>query len=168
MIIRSEQSSDIEEIRRINIEAFGSEPEADLVEALRDSGIPLISLVAEKDDELIGHILFSPVSIEPENADVRIAGLAPMAVATAFQNREIGSKLVEEGLKRCKLAGYVAVVVLGHPNYYPKFGFIPSVKYGIKSEYDVSSDVFMVIELVDGVLAECGGIVRYHEAFNLL
>ncbi len=166
MIIRLEQSGDIEEIRRINIEAFGSESEADLVEALRDSGTPLLSLVAKKDGELVGHILFSPVSIEPENGNIRIAGLAPMAVATAYQKRGIGSKLVDEGLKRCKLAGYVAVVVLGHPKYYPRFGFIPSVKYGIKSEYDVSSDVFMAIELVDGALAESGGIVIYHEAFN--
>ena len=166
MIIRPEQPSDIEEIKRINIEAFGSDAEADLVDALRDTGIPLISLVAIKEDELVGHILFSPVSIEPENANIRIAGLAPMAVAVAYQNGGIGSKMVKEGLKRCKQAGYVAVVVLGHPKYYPRFGFIPSVKYGIKSEYDVLSDVFMIIELGDGTLAETGGIVRYHEAFS--
>ena len=166
MIIRAERPKDIQEIRHINVEAFDTEAEANLVEALRNSGIPLISLVAEESDGLIGHILFSPVTLEDDNSSISIAGLAPMAVLPDWQNKGVGSKLVEEGLILCKYSGYAAVVVLGYPEYYPRFGFVPSVKYGIKTEYDVPADVFMIKELQDGALDGYSGIVRYHHAFK--
>ena len=137
MIIRAERPEDVQEIRDINIEAFDTEAEANLVEVLRNSGIPLISLVAEEGGGLIGHILFSPVTLEDGKSSLSIAGLAPMAVLPNWQNKGIGSKLMEEGLRHCKHFGYAAVVVLGHPGYYPRFGFVPSVNYGMKSEYDV-------------------------------
>ena len=89
-----------------------------------------------------------------------------MAVLPDWQNKGIGSKLVEEGLKQCKSSGYAAVVVLGHPNYYPRFGFVPSVNYGIKSEYDVPVEVFMVKEIQVGALDGFDGTVRYHQAFS--
>lgn len=168
MVIRSERIEDIQKIRSIHVEAFDTEAEADLVEALRNSGIPLISLVAEKDGELFGHILFSPVALEEGSSSISIAGLAPMAVLPAWQNEAIGSMLVEKGLTYCKNAGYVAVVVLGHPNYYPRFGFVPSIRYGITSEYDVPREVFMAKELQEGALANCNGIVKYQRAFNQL
>lgn len=97
---------------------------------------------------------------------ISIAGLAPMAVAAEFQNKGIGLKLVEEGLKCCNGAAYGAIVVLGHPDYYPRFGFIPSVNFGIKSEYDVPDEVFMALELNEGALADCRGTVKYHGFFN--
>ena len=166
MIIRVEKPEDQIGIRRINTEAFNTDTEANLIDALRKSGIPLISLVAEENGELFGHILFSPATLEADNCSTTIAGLAPMAVAPAFQKRKIGSMLAEEGLRHCKKAGYDAVCVLGHPDYYPRFGFVPSVNYGIKSEFDVPAEVFMVKELSEGALADCNGIVKYHDLFN--
>ena len=166
MLIRPEKKEDIDKIRDINIRAFEGETEADIVDALRDSGASIISLVAEYDDELVGHILFSPAFLEGDDQGIRIAGLAPMSVLPEFQRKGIGTKLAVEGLKRCNEAGYDAVVVLGHREYYPRFGFVPSVNFGIRSEYDVPDDVFMAMELNPDALAGCSGVVKYHEVFG--
>jgi len=166
MIIREEQPSDMEIIWKVNVEAFETEAEANLVNSLRDSGCTFISLVAETDNKVVGHILFTPVELSGNKNKLKIIGLAPMAVLSQYQNKGLGSKLVETGLERCKSLGYDAVVVLGHPTYYPKFGFVPSVKYGIKSEYDVPDEVFMILELTPGSLKHHEGVIRYHEAFN--
>jgi putative acetyltransferase len=168
MIIRPEKIADIDRIREINISAFGEKTEADLVDALRKSEIPLISLVAEEGNSVIGHIMFSPVTIDNGCSAISLAGLGPMAVLSGFQRQGVGSMLVKEGLIQCKQAGYSAVVVLGHPEYYPRFGFVPTVNYRIKSEYDVPENVFMIIELTDGALGDCHGIVKYHECFMQL
>jgi putative acetyltransferase len=164
MRIRPENTGDFDMVRKVNIKAFGQESEADLVDALRKSGIPLISLVTEEDNKITGHIIFSPVTIDG-CASISIAGLAPMAVLPEFQRKGIGSMLVKEGLKQCKQAGYSAVVVLGHPEYYPRFGFVPSSTYNIKSEYDVPENVFMILELPEGALKGCHGTAKYHENF---
>jgi len=168
MIIRPEKPDDLSIIREINISAFGEETEADLVDALRKSGIPLISLVAEENKTLIGHIMFSPVTIDNGCSNISAAGLAPMAVLPGFQRKGVGSMLVKEGLEHCKQAGYSAVVVLGHPEYYPRFGFVHSVTYSIKSEYEVPEEVFMILELAEGALKNCHGTVKYHECFMQL
>ena len=165
MIIRVEQPEDVEEIRQINRKAFGAEAEANLVDALRISGIPCISLVAEEGNSLIGHILFSPVTLDGDTAGVALTGLAPMAVLPDWQNKGVGSMLVEEGLRFCRQAGYAAVVVLGHPEFYPRFGFVPSEYFGITCEYDVPAEAFMMLELHDGALEGCSGIIRFHRAF---
>ena len=165
---RAEISDDIETIRKINTAAFETDAEAGLVDALRDSGVPLISLVAEVDKKIVGHILFSPVTLAGKGTDLNIAGLAPMAVMPDFQNRGIGTELVEKGLKQCESVGYQAVVVVGYPEYYPRFGFVPGSRFGIKSEYDVPEEVFMVKELVAGILSGYQGIVAYHRLFNNL
>ena len=166
MIIREEQPSDIEKIWEINVEAFETKAEANLVNSLRDSGCTFHSLVAEADTKVVGHILFTPVELSGNKNKLKIMGLAPMAVLSQYQNKGIGSKLVQSGLEHCKSLGYDAVVVLGHPGYYPKFGFVPSVKYGIKSEYDVPDEVFMILELTPGSLKQHKGVIKYHEAFN--
>ena len=166
MIIRVEKAEDQIGVRHINTQAFDTDTEANLVDALRKSGIPLISLVAEENGKLVGHIIFSPVTLEGRTCNISMAGLGPMAVTPAFQKRSIGSMLVEEGLKHCKNSGYAAVCVLGHPDYYPRFGFVPSVNYGIKSEFDVPVEVFMVKELREGALVDCNGIAKYHDLFN--
>lgn len=163
MIIRQENPEDKEKIRIINTKAFETDTEANLVDTLRNSGIPLISLVADEKGELIGHILFSPVTLAGAPP---IAGLAPMAVLPRCQNKGVGTGLVEEGLKYCRKAGYKAVVVLGHPEYYPKFGFVPAINYGIKSEWEVPAEVFMVKELEEFALKGISGTVKYHRAFS--
>jgi putative acetyltransferase len=165
MHIRPERPDDVEKIRCINLEAFGTESEANLVDALRDTGIELISLVAEENNKVIGHILFSPVAIDEENS-IKVIGLAPMAVLPDRQRSGVGTHLVNAGLEACKKAGYEAVVVLGHPDYYPRFGFVPSVNYGITSEYDVPPEVFMVKELREGALNQTTGTVKYHHVFD--
>ncbi|MBE9503502.1 MAG: N-acetyltransferase [Proteobacteria bacterium] len=163
MNIRFEQPGDIEKIRKVHLKAFEANTEANLVESLRNSGVELISLLAEENGEVIGHILFSPVTMD---GDIKIMGLAPMAVLPNWQRKGAGKQLINEGLKACEKVGYGAVVVLGHPDYYPQFGFVPSVNFGIKSEYDVPPEVFMVKELQKGALKGISGTVKYYQVFN--
>ena len=166
IIIKKEALSDIEQTWEVNSEAFETNAEAELVNRLRNSGVDFISLVAKLDNTIVGHILFTEVTIE--NSDIKIIGLAPMAVTPKFQNSGIGSVLVKQGIKECIEKGYEAVVVLGHTNYYQKFGFAPSVNFGIESEYDVPEEVFMIKELVENSLLDVSGIVKFHEEFNKL
>ena len=165
MKIRKEKDSDIEKIWKVNAEAFETEAEANLVNALRDSGIPYISLVAEESDEIVGHILFTPVKLVGDSSGLKLVGLAPMAVVAKLQKKGIGSRLVQTGLEYCLAQGYGAVVVLGHAEYYPRFGFLPAVKFGIKSEYEVPDEAFMVLELTENSLKGKTGVIKYHTAF---
>ena len=165
LLIRSEDVSDWAAVHAVNISAFETPVEANLVDALRSQAQPIISLVAVDSGSLVGHIMFSPVTLS-DHLDLNIMGLAPMAVVPSHQSRGIGSDLVRVGLDRCRELGVEAVVVLGHPEYYPRFGFVPSVRFGIRSEYEVPDEVFMVVELQDGVLRNAPGTVRYHQAFN--
>lgn len=137
-----------------------------MVNALRDSGIPFISLVAEEDEEIVGHILFTPVELVGDDSGLKLMGLAPMAVLSKLKKKGIGSQLVKIGIENCSTQGYDAIVVLGHPEYYPKFGFVPSEKYGIKSEYDAPDEAFMVLELKESSLKNKNGIIKYHAAFG--
>ena len=100
-----------------------------------------------------------------EHADLNLMGLGPMAVMPDYQRKGVGSALVREGLKYCKDLGSCAVVVVGHPGYYPRFGFAPASQYSLRSEYDVPDDVFMVAELENGALTAASGLVRYDDAF---
>ncbi len=166
MIIRDECQNDFDKIGYINRMAFRGEEEGKLINKLRGEGVGLISLVAEERNNLMGHILFSPASIKAKEKSIEIAALGPMAVLPSFQRQGIGSALIHEGINRCIKAGYGAIAVLGHPEYYPKFGFIPSVKYGISCEYDVPEEVFMILELKKGSLHGIKGVVKYHKAFD--
>ena len=163
MNIRFEQPGDIEKIRQVNLQAFGTETEANLVDELRNADVELISLVAEENADVIGHILFSPVILD---GDLKVMALAPMAVLPEWQSKGVGTKLIGAGLQECEKAGYEAVVVLGHADYYPRFGFIPAINFGIKSEYDVAPEVFMLVELHKDALKGVTGTVKYHQAFN--
>jgi len=169
--IRSEIEADRNAVYTINAAAFPTAAEAKLVDRLRTNAQPVISLVAEdttmKDEAVVGHILFSPVSLDSDPS-LKIIGLAPMAVSPEQQRAGIGSALVNAGLQRCRAAGFGAVVVLGHAEYYPKFGFASSELFGIKSEYDVPSDVFMILELVGDYLRTQTGTIRYHPEFSRL
>jgi putative acetyltransferase len=166
IIVRPEKSEDIPAIRIVNEMAFGRPEEADLVDALRRNGKAAISLVAEADGRVVGHILFSAVTIQSNETVLMGIGLAPMAVVPERQNQGVGSILVEHGLRRCREEGHPFVVVLGHPQYYPRFGFVPAGRFGIKSEYDVADEVFMVMELREGALSGCAGVVKYQPEFN--
>ena len=164
MIIREERQGDEERIRGVNLAAFETSLEADLVDALRRQATPLVSLVAEDDANVIGHILFSPVALASDPGLI-LMGLAPMAVVPSRQRQGIGSTLVREGLERCRQLNVAAVVVLGHSEYYPRFGFLPAVCLSLRSEYDVPDEAFMVRELQDGVLRGLSGTIRYHPVF---
>ena len=109
--------------------------------------------------------MFSPVSLTG-HPGAKIMGLAPMAVAPDHQRKGIGSTLVRAGLERCQQLGFGAVVVLGHSEYYPRFGFSPSSRFGMGCEYDVPEEVFMVMELQPGYLRGRSGTIKYHAAFS--
>jgi putative acetyltransferase len=165
MHIRPEADADRPAIYSVNKAAFETSAEANLVDTLRAKAGQLISLVAEIDEQIVGHIFFSAVSLT-ERPELSLMGLGPMAVLPKHQRQGVGSALVREGLKRCKQQGYEAVVVVGHPEYYPRFGFVPASRYGIRCEYDVPDDVFMIVELVAGTLWGASGLIRYDEAFD--
>ncbi len=165
MPTRVETDGDRGAVRAVNMAAFDTAAEADLVEALRQQAQPFVSLIAEKDGNVVGHIMFSPVSLS-NHPDLKVMGLGPMAVAPKYQARGIGSALVRAGLAECKKLGFVAVVVLGHPDYYPRFGFSPASHFEIDSEYDVPVEVFMAMELQPEALSGKSGIARYHVAFS--
>ena len=164
MRIRAEEPADVATVREINAGAFETSAEADLVDLLRAQASPVVSLVADLDGRVAGHILFSPVTLDGQ-AHPLIMGLAPMAVASGNQRQGVGSALVREGLERCRQLGATAVVVLGHHDYYPRFGFVPASRYGVRCEYDVPDDVFMALELRAGALDGKPGTIRYHAAF---
>ena len=164
MQIRLEQPADVAAVHAINQAAFETSAEADLVDAIRAQAEPIISLVADDAGTTVGHILFSPVALAG-HAELKIMGLAPMAVAPAQHRRGIGSALVREGLDHCRRLGYGAVVVLGHPGFYPRFGFAPASRFGLTSEYDVPDEVFMAVELTAGALEAKAGTIRYHPLF---
>lgn len=166
MHIRSEKPADHEAIFALNIAAFGQPGEAKLVDALRQQAMPFVSLVAVKDAAVVGHIAFSPVTL-PDHADLKIMGLAPMAVASHCQRQGIGLALIKEGLAQCKALGYGAVVVLGHPGYYPRAGFVPAHNFGIRCVYDAPPEAFMLVELVPGYLQNASGTIAYHQAFAM-
>ena len=166
MIIREEELADTEAIWNINADAFETEDEANLVNALRNSDCTFISLVAETEDKAAGHILFTPVELTGNKNKLKLIGLAPMAVLQKYQNQGIGTQLVKAGIELCKSKDYDAIVVLGHPNYYPRFGFVPSVAHGIKSEYEVPDEAFMILELKKNSLKGNQGVIKYHEIFN--
>ena len=164
MQTRPEGPNDVAAIRLVNEAAFPTMAEADLVDTLRLQASPLISLVAEKEGTIVGHILFSPVTLA-DQPDVGLMGLAPLAVVPEAQRRGFGSALVRSGLDECRKNGWKAVVVLGHADYYPRFGFMPASRFGIGCEYDVPDEVFMALELQAGALSGLSGTVRYHPAF---
>lgn len=168
MKVRAEKPEDVEAIRRVNVAAFGRKSEADLVDQLRGVASTL-SFVAVEFEQIVGHVFFSPVEIEGECADDSLVlGLAPVAVLPDYQRQGIGALLIQNGLKECARLGFKAVVVLGSPEYYPRFGFIPAKEKGLGCEYTVPDEAFMVLELESGVLESCVGTVKYRSEFSKL
>jgi putative acetyltransferase len=163
--VRPERATDSAALRRLNEAAFGRPDEADLVQALAAANAVTLSLVAEIDDELAGHILFSPVVLDPEGGRSEVVGLAPMAVLPGRQRRGVGSALVRVGLDELRRRGFEAVVVLGHPDYYPRFGFTPASRFALRCEFACSDDAFMALALRRGGLTGPAGVVRYRPEF---
>jgi putative acetyltransferase len=162
--IRPERAADADAIRAVHRGAFLTEDEARLVDRLRANGHAAVSLVAEVDGSVVGHILFSPVSVVAPSACCPGLGLAPLAVLPAHQRRGVGSALIREGLAVCRREGCPFVVVLGHPGYYPRFGFRRASAVGLSNEYG-ADEAFLVLELQPDSLPAGGGLVRYGPEF---
>jgi putative acetyltransferase len=165
--IRPEEPRDHSAVHALNLAAFEGGPEAELVDALRASCRDLLSLVAEEEGHVVGHILFTPVVIESPEGSAEGRGLAPMAVLPERQREGIGSALVCRGLEMLLDRSIPFVVVLGHPEYYPRFGFELASRYGLRSQWDgVPDEAFMVKVYDSGALPEGGGIAKYRIEFD--
>jgi putative acetyltransferase len=163
--IREEGPGDVSAIRRVNEEAFGQPQEARLVERLRANHGVLLSLVALVDGHVVGHILYSPVRLGDGDQALHGAGLGPMAVLPAFQGTGIGSKLVTEGTDRLRRTGCPFIVVLGHPRYYRRFGFVPASRHGVRCQWDAPDEAFMLLPLDPSALPARPGVARFRDEF---
>lgn len=169
VVIRPETEADFSDVYELNNAAFGQDAEAKLVEQLRNSEafIPSLSLVATVDNKVVGHILFTKIKIVDEKGTEHDSlALAPMAVIPELQKMGIGGQLIRYGLDQARDLGHRSVIVLGHEHYYPRFGFVPADKWNIKAPFDVPSNVFMAIELVEDGLENISGTVKYSKEFD--
>lgn len=165
VIVRPERPGDHAAVHEVNRLAFRQDEEARLVDALREGGYTRLSLVAEDGGRLIGHVLFSDLPIETQQGTVPALALAPLAVLPARQRQGVGSLLAREGLRACAEQGHRIVVVLGHPGYYPRFGFSAALARPLRSPF--TGEHWMAAELVPGALAGVAGVVRYPPPFGL-
>jgi putative acetyltransferase len=167
--VRLQRSGDGPAVRRVNELAFGRPDEADLVERLGADCPDLLSMVAVDEDEIVGHVLFSPVRLELDGGgELEGQGLAPVAVLPSHQNRGIGSMLVTVGLAEIRTSPCPFVVVLGHPTYYPRFGFERASVHGFRCQWKVRDDAFMLIVLDEAAMAGRSGTIRYRPEFDAL
>jgi predicted N-acetyltransferase YhbS len=167
VLIREESKNDYDKIKKINDLAFGQENEGKMIEALRKTVDynPKLLLVAERKKKIVGYILFYPIKIKNEIEELTVLSLAPMAVHPEYQNQGIGSKLVKRGIEVARKYGFSAVIVVGHPKYYPRFGFKPASNWGIKLPFDIPNNVFLAIELKEKSLKKCNGTVVYPKEY---
>jgi putative acetyltransferase len=161
--IREERPNDVGAIRDLNRRAFEQDQESNIVDALRANGAALLSLVATLNDRVVGHITYSSLSIDGK---LRGAALGPMAVLPDCQRQGIGSKLIEAGNRKLKDAGCPFIIVVGHADYYPRFGFRPASEHGIKCEWDVPDDVFMLLVLDPAKMEGVSGLAKYRHEFS--
>ncbi len=165
--IRIESQEDIHQVRILNRQAFKQPAEANVVDKLRQTCPEYLSLVAEDSKNLVGHILFTQAVIEATGQTIQGMGLAPMAVMPARQNQGIGSRLVERGLEILREQGCPFVIVLGHPEYYPRFGFERASQYGLLSQWEgVPDEAFMVIVMDQTALEGVSGVAKYRAEFD--
>ena len=165
ILVRAETDSDHEAVRAVNVLAFERPDEADLVDRLRGDGSILASLVAVNREQLVGHILFTRLLVRTPRGDVNAVALAPMAVLPEHQRQHVGSTLVREGLRVLRDAGEQIVVVVGHPEFYPRFGFAAHLTRNLRSPF--SGPAFMALELRRGALEGIVGELRYPPAFGI-
>jgi putative acetyltransferase len=163
--IRREEPGDCEAVHQLYLSAFDKGPEAALVDRLRVSCQEYLAFVAVDDGEVVGHILFTPVTVDTSAA--KGMGLAPMAVLPSHQGKGIGSRLVRHGLEFFRETGCPFIIVLGHPEYYPRFGFEVASNYGFRSQWEgVPEEAFMVVVFDGDALPKHGGVVSYRDEFN--
>jgi putative acetyltransferase len=166
VIVRKEERGDEERIRFVNTAAFGRSAEADIVDVLRENcpeGVSFVAVIAER---IVGHILFTPAVIEGKEKQVVGMGLAPIAVLPEVQRQGIGSKLTQAGLEETRTMKQPFVIVLGHPEYYPRFGFVPASRYGITTEYEkVPDEASMILVLDEAALKGVSGTGKYRPEF---
>jgi putative acetyltransferase len=166
ILIRKEEKKDLKEIYEINRLSFGQENESKLIDKIRAGSnfIPDLSLVAVSGNRIVGHILFSKIKIIGSSVFETLA-LGPMAVIPAFQKKGIGSKLIKKGMIRAKELGFTSIIVVGHKEYYPRFGFERASKWGIKCPFEVPDEAFMAVELTEKALEDKAGTIRYPDEF---
>jgi predicted N-acetyltransferase YhbS len=168
--LRQETQEDFKDVFDLNHIAFGQENEARLIDALRKNTkafVPELSIVATKNNKVVGHILFTKIKIKDDNGNLNESlGLAPMAVRPEFQKFGIGGQLIKRGFEVANELGFKSVIVLGHEHYYPKFGFQPANKWNIKAPFDIPPNVFMAIELAPDGLKNISGTAVYPKEFE--
>ena len=165
--VRPEQPDDIAAVRAINEAAFGDTAEATIVDSLRNACPDAVSLVAVENDRILGHIFFSPAFVSGEHEVTHGMGLAPMAVLPERQRQGIGSMLVQAGIDAMRERNCPFIIVLGHPEYYPRFGFVPASRHGLSCQWDgVPDEAFMVLILDDPAMAGVSGTARYRDEFD--
>lgn len=166
--IRPETAADHAAIERVNTLAFGRELEARIVSGVRgtEAFVPELSLVLEQDGEIVAHVLLSRVQIEGNAAVTAVLGLGPVAVLPERQRQGFGSRLIRAGLERAAALGFAGVILLGHPTYYPRFGFQPASGYGMRLPFSVADEAFMARPLRPGGLDDVAGVVLFSEPFR--
>ncbi len=167
--VRSEVADDFNAIDVVNLSAFEGEAEAQLVGNLRNSAgfIPDLSLVAELNGRIVGHVVLSKVKLKTGKGEAEILALGPMSVVPSQSHRGIGSELIDAAVARAKPLCYTAIVVAGHPEYYERFGFKPAADWGVSCNLSIPGEALTAMELVDGALA-AGGEVQYPDIFRAL
>lgn len=167
MIIRQEKPEDIDDIHALNELAFGQPQEANIIDKLRINCDNLLSLVAIENEKVVGHILFSPVTIEGQHGVIRGMGLAPMAVLPEMQHKGIGTQLVKSEIENLRKMQCPFIIILGHPEYYPRFGFERASLYGIKCQWEgIPDDAFMILWLDKSKMNRVSGLAKYRDEFN--
>jgi putative acetyltransferase len=161
MVIRAEKTTDAAAIRCVHEAAFGQAQEAELVDAIRDQCYSLVSLVAEQEGVIFGHVLLSHLDVIAAGRSIRAAALGPIAVLPAHQKQGTGSALIRTALTEARNQGIAIVLVLGHPAYYPRFGFCPERARAMSSPYTCHGDSWMVAELIPGALPQSPSTVAY-------
>lgn len=167
IVIRKETPDDYLQVARLLEMAFCQKNEAMLVEKLRRNKKynPMLSLVADYNGYVMGHVLFFPIVIKTEDSETESLALAPLSVSPEFQKMGVGGRLIQHGMKTAQAIGYGSAIVLGHPKYYLRFGFVPAIKWNIKAPFEVPEDDLMAIEFEQGALKNAAGIVEYPDEF---
>ena len=172
LTIREEEIKDYNEVEKVVEESFktaefSDKDEHNLVRRLRKSSefVKELSLIAEDENKILGYVLLTKALIKGESTSYETLALAPLAVLPEYQKSGIGKNLMNKAIERARELGYKSIVVLGHENYYPKFGFEKASKYGVKAPFEVPDEAYMILELLPGGLNGVSGIVEYSKAF---